>query len=71
MNVDLNQMPFEKCSCGCPYWKERTVIKKVSALQAAMSEDQYYPVAYLACENCGKPHLPTTKIDVPMAAGKK
>lgn len=65
MNVDLNKMPTELCSCGCPFFKQRTIIKKISAIIAATPEDQYIPVEFLACEACGKPHAGTTKINTP------
>ena len=64
MNVDLNKMPTELCSCGCPFFRQRTIIKKISAITAAAKEDQYIPVEFLACEGCGKPHQATTKISI-------
>lgn len=57
-------MPTELCSCGCPFFRQRTIIKKISAIIAAAPADQYIPVEFLACEACGKPHVGTTKITI-------
>ena len=62
VNIDLNKCPFEACKCGCIFWKERTVIKKISAIMAASFNDISQNVAFMACEKCGMPH-PQTSLD--------
>lgn len=62
VTVDINKLPFEACNCGCYLWKERVVIKRISRLLTGDFEDKSQNLAFMACENCGRPH-PQTKLD--------
>lgn len=54
----LNNLKHEPCEkCGCPFYKDQTIIKKNPALLAAMKTDQYYPITYLVCKHCEYPHM--------------
>lgn len=59
INVDLNKMDTEVCPCGCHYFKQRTIIKRIPALLAASKSDTFVNAEYMACEKCGRPHRAT------------
>ena len=67
MNVDINKQPNEVCGiCGCPFWKPRTIIKRISGVMAGTGrEDKIMNVEFMACERCGRPHS-STLVDVPV-----
>lgn len=72
-NIDINKQPNELCeNCGCPYWKQRTIIKRISGIMAGTGTgDKIMNIEYMACEFCGKPHK-NTLVDVPVwKPGKK
>ena len=57
INIDLNKMPTEKCvKCGSMYFKNKTIIKKIPAILAGSTNDQFIPVDLLVCEECGTKH---------------
>lgn len=62
VNVDINAIPFEACSCGCFFWRERVVIKRISRLLTGEFADRSQNIMFMACENCNRPH-PQTKLD--------
>lgn len=64
LNVDLNACPTEYCPCGCPFFKPRTILKKIPAILAGELKDKLMPVEFLACEKCGRPHADTL-IEIP------
>lgn len=67
MNVDINAQPNETCSaCGCPFWRQRTIIKRIPGIVAGTGrEDKIMNCEYMACEYCGRPHI-STMVDVPV-----
>jgi len=66
VNIDINAQPNEVCSCGCPFWKQRIIIKRISGVLAGTgAEDKIMNVEYMACERCAKPHK-STLVDVPV-----
>ena len=52
--IDLKQQPTETCeSCGNEYFKEVTLIKRVSKIYTGSSEDTLVPFPTYMCEKCG------------------
>jgi len=52
--VDLRNQPTVVCeSCGKKYFKEVTLIKKVSKLMTGSSNDTLVPFPTYMCESCG------------------
>jgi uncharacterized Zn finger protein len=52
--IDLKEQPTEVCeSCGSRYFKEVTLIKRVSKLYTGSSEDTLVPFPTYMCEKCG------------------
>ena len=49
-------METEHCDCGCPFFKDRTVIKKISGILIGSLKEEYAMIHCLSCEKCGKPH---------------
>lgn len=64
LSVDLNACLTEFCPCGCPYFKPRTILKKIPAILAGELKDKLMPVEFMACEKCGRPH-DDTLIEIP------
>lgn len=60
----LFKSPDEYCECGCPYFKERIVIKRLPGIMFGTTQDSFQPVPFMACEKCGAPHR-ATEFDVP------
>ncbi len=56
---DLIKCPDDFCECGCPYFKQRNIIKRIPGLMIGSTMDQYKEMPFLACELCGKPHVST------------
>jgi uncharacterized Zn finger protein len=52
--IDLKEQPTEICeNCGSKYFKEVTLIKRVSKLYTGSSEDTIVPFPTYMCEKCG------------------
>jgi uncharacterized Zn finger protein len=52
--VDLRNQPTVVCeNCGKKYFKEVTLIKKVSKLMTGSSNDTLVPFPTYMCESCG------------------
>jgi uncharacterized Zn finger protein len=52
--VDLRNQPTVVCeNCGKKYFKEVTLIKKVSKLMTGSSTDTIVPFPTYMCESCG------------------
>jgi uncharacterized Zn finger protein len=52
--IDLKQQPTIACeSCGNIYFKEVTLIKKVSKILTGSSDDVIVPFPTYMCEKCG------------------
>jgi uncharacterized Zn finger protein len=52
--IDLKQQPTISCEqCGSKYFKEVTLIKKVSKLLTGNSEDVIVPFPTYRCDDCG------------------
>lgn len=52
--IDLKQQPTITCeSCNCIYFKEVTMLKKVSKILTGSSEDTIVPFPTYACVECG------------------
>jgi len=52
--IDLKQQPTVACEkCESVYFKEVTMIKKVSKLLTGSSEDTIVPFPTYMCEKCG------------------
>jgi len=52
--IDLKEQPTEVCeNCGSKYFKEVTLIKRVSKLYTGSSEDTLVPFPTYMCEKCG------------------
>ena len=62
LNIDVNQCPSEYCECGCPFFVERMVIRRVPALMAGGTSDQFLALKFHACEGCMKPHKDTRMV---------
>jgi hypothetical protein len=51
--IDINTIPFEYCNCGCPYFRTRTLIKKISGISlGAGAGEKYLHVNVMICEGC-------------------
>jgi hypothetical protein len=70
LKVDLNNFPADYCPCGCPFFRERTFIKRIPGLLTGQSEPQIVNVAFMACEKCGRPHV-ATAMEVPRPKTKE
>lgn len=55
--AQLNAMELEKCQCGCPFFREETIIKKQKGLLIGSKNDVFIPFQYLVCKGCGQPHF--------------
>lgn len=52
--IDLKEQPTEVCeNCGSKYFKEVTLIKRVSKLYTGSSEDTLVPFPTYMCDKCG------------------
>jgi uncharacterized Zn finger protein len=52
--INLKEQPTISCeSCGSIYFKEVTLIKKVSKILTGSSEDTLVPFPTYMCEKCG------------------
>jgi predicted nucleic acid-binding Zn ribbon protein len=52
--IDLKQQPTVECEeCKSKYFKEVTLIKKVSKLLTGSGEDTIVPFPTYMCEKCG------------------
>lgn len=69
VNVDLQQCPTEECECGCPYFEDRIIMKRVPGIMVGSTADQFVPVRFYACKFCNTPHK-STKITVPQWSPK-
>lgn len=69
IQVDLQKCPDEVCECGCPFYENRTIIKRIPGLMAGSTSDQFAPVNFYACKFCGIPHK-ATKIAIPQWSPK-
>jgi hypothetical protein len=54
VNINLATLPNIKCECGCIYWKQILLTKKVSGLMVGASQDQIVNVPVLLCNDCNK-----------------
>ena len=75
INVDLNACPTEYCECGCPFYRHRTIIKRIKGLMVGLPQDQYLNIDLLLCEGCGSLHS-TSKaaypnLELPKRKGKE
>lgn len=53
-NIDLKQQPTVTCeSCGSMYFKEVTLIKKVSKILLGTPNDTLVPFPTYTCNDCG------------------
>ena len=52
VNVNLSTIPNVKCSCGCIFWKQVLLTKKVPGLMVGASQDQLVNVPVLLCNDC-------------------
>ena len=53
LKVDIASQPTLKCEkCDNPFFKKVTVIKKISKILTASSEDQFVPMEIYACDSC-------------------
>jgi hypothetical protein len=51
--IDLKEQPTVKCEfCGSSYFKEVTMLKKVSKILTGSSEDTYVPFSVYMCNSC-------------------
>ena len=66
LNIDINKMEAEHCDCGCPFFRSRSIIKRIPALLAGDTKDQFVNLSFWACEKCGKPHHNTGFIVPPL-----
>ena len=54
VNIDLNTCDSVYCACGCPFFVQRTIIKRISGLQIGVgAAEQRMPINLLFCEKCG------------------
>lgn len=61
IRIGKDDMEEVTCECGCKFFKEVYVIRKVSGLLVGKSEDQYVPMNVLVCDKCGKEFNPEEK----------
>ncbi|MEK6883965.1 MAG: hypothetical protein AABY22_30325, partial [Nanoarchaeota archaeon] len=52
----LNKSQTEYCECGCPFFSNKIILKKVSGILLGIGKDQLVPVNLLLCENCSRIH---------------
>lgn len=55
-NVRLNatEMPDLLCNCGSRFFRQVTLIKKVSALVSPTGQEQLAPIVIFRCDDCGE-----------------
>ena len=56
IHIVLNDHPYEFCKCGCPFFRTRTMLKRVNGIMAGLPKDQIIPIDILMCEKCGNIH---------------
>lgn len=54
VNVNLNDVPNERCVCGHFAWKVVFLLKKISALVSPSGKETIVPIQIFACDKCGK-----------------
>jgi hypothetical protein len=54
VNINLATLPNIKCECGCFYWKQTLLTKKVPALMVGAPHDQIVNVPVLLCYDCDR-----------------
>lgn len=60
----LNKSITEYCECGCPFFSNKMILKKVSGILLGIGKDTLVPVNLLTCEGCGRIHN-STKLQYP------
>lgn len=56
VQVDLSKTTgFECGSCGCPFFDQTMLIRKISRLYTGSPEDQITFVPVMVCHDCGQP----------------
>ncbi len=51
--INLETIPNIFCKCGCVFWDQVMLTKKVPGLMIGSSQDQFANVAVLICHDCG------------------
>lgn len=54
LSIKLLSQPNVVCECGCMYFVQKQVLKKIPALLIGAPEDQIVNIPVFVCDKCGK-----------------
>jgi hypothetical protein len=58
VKMDISQCENITCECGCPYFGDAVIIKRVPGVMVGSSKDIEQPVQIFVCASCGRPRMP-------------
>ena len=52
LQVDIAQMPNDKCECGFEIWEQGIVLKKISAIVSPDGQEHTGSIPVILCKKC-------------------